>query len=89
MNSHTKTDRLGVSKLEYYFSLHGWLFREQALHDYGIDAQVEIVIDGKPTGDLIAIQIKSGKSYFSESTDTMFIYRTDNNRSYRNSAFFW
>lgn len=78
MNEQTKTDRLGVSKLEYYFSSHGWLFREQLLHDYGIDAQVEIVTDGNPTGDLIAIQIKSGLSYFSEETDTEFIYRTDN-----------
>lgn len=79
MSKPAKTDRLGVSKLEYFFSLHGWLFREQALHDYGIDAQVEIVIDEKPTGDLIAIQVKSGKSYFSESIDTAFIYRTDDN----------
>lgn len=79
MSKQEKTDRLGVSKLEYFFSLHGWLFREQYLHDYGIDAQVEIVLNGEQTGDLIAIQIKSGKSYFSESTDTAFIYRTDDN----------
>jgi len=55
MNEQQKTDRLRVSKVEYFFSLHGWLFREQYLHDYGIDAQVKIVQDGKPTGDLIAI----------------------------------
>lgn len=79
MSEPEKTDRLGVSKLEHFFSLHGWLFREQYLHDNGIDAQVEIVINGEPTGDLIAIQVKSGKSYFSESTDTAFIYRTDDN----------
>ncbi len=78
MNSPAIIDRLGVSKLEYFFSQHGWLFREQVSHDYGIDAQVEIVINDKPTGDLIAIQVKSGKSYFSESTDKAFIYRTDN-----------
>ena len=77
MNEKTRTDRLGVSKLDHYFSSHGWLFREQFLHDYGIDAQVEIVDDGKPTGDLIAIQIKSGSSYFSEKNDTDIIYRTD------------
>jgi hypothetical protein len=77
MNEKIKTDRLGVSKLDHYFSLHGWLFREQFLHDYGIDAQVEIVDDGMPTGNLIAIQIKSGSSYFTEETDTDIIYRTD------------
>jgi len=66
-----------VEKLDFYFSMHGWLFREQPLHDYGIDAQVEIVSEGKPTGDLIAMQVKSGLSYFSEETDTEIIYRAD------------
>jgi len=77
MESQPKIERLGISRLDNFFSQHGWLFREQPLHDYGIDAQVEIVIDNKATGALIAIQVKSGKSYFSESTETAFIYRTD------------
>jgi hypothetical protein len=77
MNEQVKTDRLGVSKLDYFFSSNGWLFREQFLHDYGIDAQVEIVNDVKPTGDLIAMQIKSGQSYFLEQTDAEIVYRTD------------
>lgn len=78
MNTPPKRDRQGVSKLEFFFSSVGWLFREQFLHDYGIDAQVEIVKDNKPTGDLIAIQVKSGASYFSECTESEIIYRTDN-----------
>jgi Domain of unknown function (DUF4365) len=77
MNEPQRTDRLGVSRLDHYFSSHGWLFREQLIHDYGIDAQVEIVGERKPTGDLIAIQVKSGKSYFSEQTETAFVYRTN------------
>lgn len=77
MNEKTKTDRLGVSRLEYYFSENRWLFREQLLHDHGIDAQVEIVEDGKPTGELIAIQVKSGSSYFSEQTESDVVYRAD------------
>lgn len=77
MNEKSQTGRLGVSKLDHYFSSRGWLFREQFLHGYGIDAQVEIVEDEKPTGNLIAIQIKSGSSYFNEETDTDIIYRTD------------
>ena len=72
-----RTDRLGVAKVEHFFSSQGWLFREQSLHDYGIDAQVEIVEDDKPTGDLIAMQIKSGISYFSESNRNGIVYRTD------------
>jgi hypothetical protein len=43
----------------------GWLFREQAVSDYGIDAHVEEVdSDNKPTGKLVALQIKSGPSFF-------------------------
>ncbi|BCG65208.1 MAG: hypothetical protein methR_P3033 [Methyloprofundus sp.] len=72
-----KIDRIGVNKVDSYFSLHGWLFREQPIHDYGIDAQVEIVKEGKPTGDLIAIQIKSGVSYFSECKENCIVFRTD------------
>lgn len=72
-----KTERLGVSALDRYFSSHGWLFREQFTHDYGIEAQVEIVRDGQPTGALISLQIKSGESYFREETETAYVFRTD------------
>jgi len=75
MNNAATTARFGVNKVDTFFSEHRWLFREQYSHDHGIDAQVEIVNEGKPTGDLIGIQIKSGKSYFSECTDTSYICR--------------
>ena len=42
----------------------GWIFREQHESDNGIDAIVESAVDGRPTGRLIALQIKSGSSYF-------------------------
>ncbi|HGS4888132.1 TPA: DUF4365 domain-containing protein [Vibrio parahaemolyticus] len=69
-------ERLGVSRLEFYFSQNGWLFREQVILDFGIDAQVEIVDENYPTGDLIAIQIKSGLSFFDEETDDSYVFRT-------------
>lgn len=72
-----QTERLGISKLDYYFSQEGWLFREQMIHDYGIDAQVEIVRDSYPTGSLIGIQIKTGTSYFADETDESYVFRTD------------
>lgn len=72
-----QTDRLGVAALEYFFSESGWLFREQTIHDYGIDAHIEIVNDHRPTGKLIAIQIKSGTSFFSEETENSFVFRAD------------
>ena len=52
-----------------------WFFREQETEDYGIDAQIEICDDGGPTGKLIALQIKCGKSYFQEKTSTGYVYR--------------
>lgn len=71
-----QTERLGIAKLQDYFALSNWLFREQFTHDFGVDAQVEIVDDEYPTGKIIAIQIKSGNSYFSEKTATDYVYRT-------------
>jgi len=71
------TDRIGVSKMETLFSESGWFFREQFVKDCGIDAQVEIVENNEPTGQLIAIQIKSGESYFSESDENTITYRPD------------
>jgi hypothetical protein len=72
-----QTERLGVSALEYFFSENGWLFREQTPHDYGIDAHVEIVVDERPTGKLIALQIKAGTSFFAEETDDAYVFRSD------------
>jgi hypothetical protein len=73
----TQVDRLGVAKADQFFSEAGWLFREQMVHDFGIDAHVEIVSDQRPTGELIAIQIKAGPSYFSKSNESAYIFRTD------------
>jgi hypothetical protein len=63
-------ERIGVSKAEYFFSLYGWIFRDQPTGDYGVDAHVEIVSNDNATGSLIALQIKSGQSYFSKSRIT-------------------
>lgn len=72
-----KTERLGVSALDYFFSEKGWLFREQTTHDYGIDAHVEIVENQRPTGKLIALQIKAGLSFFNEEVGDSYLFRTD------------
>jgi len=72
-----KTERLGVATLDRFFSQQGWLFREQTTHDYGIDAHVEIVEGDRPTGKLLALQIKSGASFFREETAESYVFRTD------------
>lgn len=60
------TERLGVNAVERIITSEiKWIWREQTVIDFGIDGQIEIVADdGKPTGQLIAVQVKSGKSYF-------------------------
>ncbi|RKT86347.1 Protein of unknown function C-terminus [Saccharopolyspora antimicrobica] len=45
-----------------------WKFREQHESDCGIDAILEVAMHDRPTGQLLAIQIKSGASYFREPT---------------------
>lgn len=59
------------------FNRYGWLFREQFVHDYGIDAHVEMIEEGQtyPNGKLFALQIKSGTSFFEEVTATGIVYR--------------
>lgn len=52
-----------------------WLFREQATEDYGIDAQAELVEGGVVEGRLLALQIKSGASWFGEVHKDGWWYR--------------
>jgi hypothetical protein len=68
------TERIGVNAVERVFvDTFGWFFREQSVSDHGVDAQVEEIVDGKPTGKLVALQIKTGPSYFrSQGRDFVF-----------------
>ena len=50
----------------------GHIFRRQEVSDFGIDAQIEIKEVGLATGRLIAVQIKSGASYFANEVDAGF-----------------
>jgi hypothetical protein len=58
--------RIGVHAVaEIFEKSFTWFFREQHESDFGIDAHVETTgKDGKPSGKLLALQIKSGSSYF-------------------------
>ncbi|WDT86904.1 DUF4365 domain-containing protein [Alteromonas sp. 009811495] len=71
-----QTSRIGVFKVgQIVFSELGWIFREQSTSDYGIDAHFEEVDEGEPTGQLIAVQIKTGDSYFTETDGTGYVFR--------------
>ena len=71
------TERKGVAAVEAFFAEIGWIFREQFVSDWGIDAHVEIVRGDRPTGELIALQIKSGTSFFESEDEKAVPFRTD------------
>jgi hypothetical protein len=64
MVDREQTERLGIATVQLIFTELGWTFREQPVSDFGIDAQVEFKEGDRPTGRLLALQIKSGASYF-------------------------
>jgi hypothetical protein len=71
-------ERVGINAIEsIVLNELKWLFREQPISDYGIDAHIEITEgrSDKPTGKLIALQIKSGKSYLREKTKDAYVFR--------------
>jgi len=73
--STDNTAQTGVNAVESIFLSMKWLFRRQLESDFGIDAHVEVVDDDdKPTGQLIALQIKSGPSYFKKRGDD-YVFR--------------
>lgn len=59
-----QTERIGVYTIASIFEEMGFVFREQPIEDYGIDAIIEERTTGYLSGKLIAVQIKSGESFF-------------------------
>lgn len=75
MSDHSDVERLGVTLAQLQFTTWRWIFREQPLLDYGIDAHVEPKRNGVPSGRPIALQIKTGLSYFVNPTADGWLYR--------------
>lgn len=67
--------RVGVSAVAKCIAQMGLIFREQPTDDYGIDAQIETFDREYASGRLIAVQIKSGDSFFNEITNNNIIFR--------------
>ena len=65
---NSKKERIGVNKTASILSEMGLIFRETSNSDIGIDGQVEEVDEEfNATGRIMAIQIKSGKSYLKDN----------------------
>jgi hypothetical protein len=76
MSRYTNTERIGINRVEAIFiEEFEWIAREQPIQDMGIDMHVEIVNNSNPTGQLLALQIKTGEHYFKETKDGKIIFR--------------
>lgn len=76
------TERIGVYHCGKIAERNNWMFREQPVDDVGIDAHMEFIdSSGKPK-QLLALQIKSGVSWFKENKDGDIIFRDINERQY-------
>ncbi|WP_404969912.1 DUF4365 domain-containing protein [Vibrio campbellii] len=76
-NKH-KIGQIGVSICEQNFLEHDdWVFRAGEVFDYGVDAQIELVQGGNATGRVLALQLKTGTSFFSEKNGDGYIFRSD------------
>lgn len=71
------TERQGVESVRSAIVNElGWYPREPVRPDYGIDLYAECADEqGRPTGRLFAMQIKSGASYFAEEREGGFVFR--------------
>ena len=75
-------ERIGVNHVGEIAERNNWMFREQPVNDIGIDAHIEFVdSSGKPK-QLLALQIKTGESWFKEQKDNCVVFRDINERQY-------
>ena len=76
-STNNRVDRVGVQTVGLQFEKTGYIFREQPISDYGIDAHIELIDGENVTGQLIALQVKSGASWFKEKYDGGYVFRGD------------
>lgn len=68
------TEQIGVNHIGEIATRNKWMFRPQPIDDVGIDAHMEAT---EPTGEskqLLALQIKSGTSWFREKKERLYYF---------------
>lgn len=77
-------ERLGVNAVAAYAAANNLIWRENNIKDVGIDGQLEYVnASGMATGGVIALQIKSGPSFFThDDGDSWRFYPEEKHRIY-------
>ena len=76
------TERMGVYHCGKIAECNNWMFREQPVDDVGIDAHMELMESSGKARQLLALQIKSGTSWFKEKRDDYIVFRDINERQY-------
>lgn len=78
-----RTERAGVIAVASALNEIGLIWRETERTDVGIDGHIELVNEnGHATGVLVAVQIKSGDSYFNEGDTEWRYYPEEKHRQY-------
>jgi hypothetical protein len=75
----SRVGETGLTIVKSIVESWGWLFRRNHQElDFGIDGYLEIISDKRQvTGKSIAVQIKTGTSYFKETNEIGWIHRGD------------
>lgn len=82
-NSNTQMGRQGVNKVATIVNEIGFIWRELTIDDVGIDGHIEIVSEnGNATGKNVAVQIKSGSSYFKEKGNYWQFHFEEKHKNY-------
>jgi hypothetical protein len=81
---HFKTERRAIHSTGLAFSNFGWVFREQPIVDFGIDAFIETTTDQHPDGIFAALQIKGGNNLRRTKTG-ISIYFSNRHNDYWNA----
>lgn len=83
VRSTDEISRLGIQAVSLILTRMRWAVREQSTSDFGIDLQAEkLNDDGQGTGRLIALQVKTGKSWFRQRGSHYVYYGEERHRSY-------
>ena len=76
-------EQIGMNHIGEIAERNNWMFRPQPTDDIGIDAHMELIESTGEPKQLLALQIKSGESWFKEKKDDNIIFRDINERQYK------
>lgn len=79
INPQHQSEKRGLRALQTYVEELGWIFRPTPNDDYGIDGEIEPVVDDSPTARLLKVQVKSGSSYVRVATTEEFFFLASGN----------